>query len=266
MKKIAIFLALICGGLYGWGQYQTLLNEEKVLDIENVQPPKEVFPDSMKNIISLKQAREMIESEKKSQQAALEALRIAQEKEARIKAEEQERQAKALAQQKALELEKQQKELEKFCVKMGTFTSKQLPAVNQSLKASNLLEKVQIKPLFGQDRFVVFIIPTTSLKGAQALVKQVKDKGYTKAEVITSGPLTNATRLNIFDNEANAISYLEKAKKSLNMKSIRMTRLMGEPTGNVILLFEGLTQKEKEQLQKIARQQKRNLESCSIDE
>lgn len=265
MKKIAILLALVCGGLYGWGEYQTLMSEQNSLSVEKVSPPKEVFPQSMKNIAILSKVQKQIEEEKAAKKAAEEAKRLEEEKLAKQKALEEKKKAEAEALEKQKQLEKQKAELERFCVKAGQFTSKQLPAVNQGLKAANLLEKVQVKPIFGQDRFVVFIIPTTTLKGAQALAKQVKAKGYTKAQVITSGPLTNATRLNVFDNEATAMSYMEKAKQNLKMKSIRMTRLMGEPTGNVVLVFENVTKKEKGQLQKIVQKHKKQLQECPIE-
>ena len=71
--------------------------------------------------------------------------------------------------------------------------------------------------------------------------------------------------LNVFDNEATALSYMEKAKQTLKMKSIRMTRLMGEPTGNVVLVFENVTKKEKGQLQKIAQKHKKQLQDCPIE-
>ena len=263
MKKIAILLTLACGGLFGWGYYQTLMSEQNALSMEKATPPKEVFPQSMKNIAPLSQVQKLIDEEKATKKAAEEARRLEEEKLAKQKALEAQKKAEALAKQK--ELEKQLAEQERFCVKAGQFTSKQLPSVNQALKAANLLEKVQVKPIFGQDRFVVFIIPTTTLKGAQALVTQVKAKGYTNAQVITSGPLTNATRLNVFDNEATALSYMEKAKQTLKMKSIRMTRLMGEPTGNVVLVFENVTKKEKGQLQKIALKHKKQLQDCPVE-
>lgn len=265
MKKIALLLALVCGGLYGWGQYQSMLTDGEKLSVDKVAPPKEVFPESMKNVISLSQAQKLIEQEKASQLAAREAARLAAKKEAEQKALEEKKKAEEQAKAEQKRLEELNAQEEKTCVKMGTFTSKQLPTVNKSLKAVNLLEKVQVKPIFGADRFVVFIIPTTTQKGAQALVQQVKAKGYSKAQVITSGPLTNATRLNVFDNEAAALSYMEKAQKALKMKSIRTTRLMGEPTGKVVLVFENITKKEKGQLAKIAQKQKKQLESCPLD-
>lgn len=265
MKKIAILLALTCGGLYGWGHYQTLMSEQNNLAAEKVTPPKEVFPQSMKNVAPLSQVQKLIDEQKAAKKAAEEAKRLEEEKLAAQKALEAKKKAEAEALAKQKELEKQLAEQERFCVKAGQFTSKQLPSVNQALKAAKLLEKVQVKPIFGQDRFVVFIIPTTTSKGAQALVTQVKAKGYANAQVITSGPLTNATRLNVFDNEATALSYMEKAKQTLKMKSIRMTRLMGEPTGNVVLVFENVTKKEKGQLQKIAQKHKKQLQDCPIE-
>lgn len=265
MKKIAILLALICGGLYGWGQYQTLVSEQNVLSVEKASPPKEVFPQSMKNITSLSKVQKQIDEEKALKKAAEEAKRLEEEKIAKQKALEEQKKAEAEALEKEKLRLQQEAEKERFCVKVGQFSSKQLPIVNQALKSANLLEKVQVQPTFGQDRFVVFIIPTTTQKGAQALAQQVKAKGYTKAQVITSGPLMNATRLNVFTNEATALSYMEKAKETLKMKSIRMTRLMGEPTGNVVLVFENINKKEKGQLQKIAQKHKKQLQDCPLD-
>lgn len=265
MKKIAILLALACGGLYGWGHYQTLMSEQNALSVQKTTPPKEVFPQSMKNIASLATVQKQIEAESAAKKAAEEAKRLEEEKLAKQKALEAQKKAEAEALEKEKQRQQQLAEQERFCVKVGQFTSKQLPVVNQALKTAKLLEKVQVKPIFGQDRFVVFIIPTTTLKGAQALVQQVKAKGYTKAQVITSGPLTNATRLNVFDNEATALSYMDKAKQTLKMKSIRTTRLMGEPTGNVVLVFEEITKKEKGQLQKIAQKHKKQLQDCPTE-
>jgi hypothetical protein len=40
---------------------------------------------------------------------------------------------------------------------------------------------------------------------------------------------------------------------------------MGEPTGNVVLVFENVTKKEKGQLQKIVQKHKKQLQECPIE-
>ena len=148
------------------------------------------------------------------------------------------------------------------CARVGPFAARELAAASKKLRQAKLLDKVLLEDILGPDEYVVFIIPTTTEKGAQALVRQVKARGYRLAVAITDGPLKNATRLGVFKTEEAARNYLEKAKQDLHMDALRMTRMMGLATGNVNMVFRGLTDEESAGVTKFAEASRKKLSAC----
>ena len=151
------------------------------------------------------------------------------------------------------------------CAILGPFTPKQLTAANKVIRRAGLIDKVLLEDILGPDEYVVFIIPTTTFKGAQALVKQVRARGYHHAIAIPDGPLQNATRLNVFKDEASAAAFLEKARKDLHMDAIRMSRMMGLATGNVNMVFRNLTETDRPRLEKAASSLGKKVLSCEAN-
>lgn len=267
MKTIASLLTLICAGLFGWNYLQGMADEGISSQSGTNNPPKEVFPQTMKNISPWKLEKPSLEKVNEVTSTVV--------KEEKVESSEKQQddnlekpQDHSSADTTSLESKQPEKEnqvslnTDKQCWVMESFTSKQLPGVNKSLKSMNLLEKVEVQPTFSKDQYVVFIIPTTTKKGAEALLKQVRSKGYKDAEVITEGPLLNATRLGVFSTEERAQAFTEKARKTLKMNAIRVSRIMGKPTNRVNLVFNNLTEKETTYIQNLAKKLKKSASVC----
>lgn len=272
MRNFAIILCVICAGIYGWDAFENWLDmsEEASLSSSGVSHKQpEVFPSAMKNIVPIQDVNQYIAREK--------AL-----SEQKLQKQEQLRQALQEQQQKQLEQEKNARssvppipvpnqnsvelrtEPQSFCFKIGPVSTAKLPSINRSIERAGLLEAVQVESILSADSFVVFIIPTTTQKGAQALAQQMKKRGFQDATVITKGPLLNAVQLGVFSNEEQAQLFFEQAKARLNMSDLRVTRMIGQPTEQVNLIFSSLTESQVQALRRVSSENRQTLQSCEF--
>ena len=272
MRNFAIILCVICAGIYGWDAFEKWLDmpDETSLSkgaASHKQP--EVFPSAMKNIIPIDDVNQYITREK--------AL-----SEQKVQRQEQLRQALQEQQQKQLEQAKNARssvppipvpnqnsvelrtEPQSFCFKIGPVSTAKLPSINRSIERAGLLEAVRVESILSADSFVVFIIPTTTQKGAQALAQQMKKRGFQNASVITKGPLLNAVQLGVFSNEEQAQLFFEQAKARLNMSDLRVTRMIGQPTEQVNLIFSSLTESQVQALRRVSSENRQTLQSCEF--
>ena len=272
MRNFAIILCVICAGIYGWDAFENWLDmsEEASLSSSGVSHKKpEVFTSAIKNILPIKDVNQYNSREK--------AL-----SEQKLQKQEQLRQALQEQQQKQLEQAKNARssvppipvpnqnsvelrtEPQSFCFKIGPVSTAKLPSINRSIERAGLLEAVRVESILSADSFVVFIIPTTTQKGAQALAQQMKKRGFQNASVITKGPLLNAVQLGVFSNEEQAQLFFEQAKARLNMSDLRVTRMIGQPTEQVNLIFSSLTESQVQALRRVSSENRQTLQSCEF--
>ena len=147
-------------------------------------------------------------------------------------------------------------------MRTSILSQKALPAINRSLQSAGLLEAFQIESELSADRYVVFIVPSATRKGAEILARQIKKQGFASARVITEGPLHNAVQLGSFNSEQQAQTYLEESAKKLDMTALRVSRIIGKATGRVSLVFANLNEKQEQSLRRIAQQHGFKLASC----
>ena len=147
-------------------------------------------------------------------------------------------------------------------MRLGPVSSKRLPVLNQSLEQQKLLEQVSVEPILGDDHWIVFIIPSGTKKGALAQANQMKRLGYKNAVAITEGPLLNGVSLNTFADEERARDFLQQVQDKTKMQGIRVTRIIGQPTSDVYLIFANISQEQYEKVATIGRHHKQQLQPC----
>ena len=263
MRNLAIILCLLCAGYYAWDALEDWLAVQDVPTSKSVAAkPSELFPEAMKNIVPVSNLSEYIADKR----AYAEREQAQQEQERLQRRQIEEMQAAAMEQKNTQPIYKPEiinaDHDPSYCFVMGPVSSQHLPSINRSVESAKLLEVVRVEAVLSPDRYIVFIIPTTTQKGAQALVNQVRRQGYRSALVITEGPLLNAVQLGSFSHESQAQQFYEEAKNRLKMSDLRMTRLIGTPTNRVNLIFSSLSQEQVKALQNLARKHGQGLREC----
>ena len=267
MRNIAIILCLICIGYYGWGSLeQWLIAPDDLAGNSKGVERGEVFPDAISNIVPVTNLSEYIKQQKHQteirESQLQEKVRLQKQLELQQPSEELQKLPSAPYQKPEINNDEFSSEEISSCWCIGPISNKLLPTINRSIESAKLLENVQVEAILSPDSYVVFIIPTTTQKGAQALVTQVRKQGYLKAHVISEGPLLNAVQLGSFSEELDAQEFLVKAKDRLKMKDLRVTRLIGHPTDKVNLIFTSLSDKQTETLKGLARRHGQTLHEC----
>lgn len=253
MRFIAVFLSIIAIGLYLWPTVEREFLTEPV----KTSSVREVFPQTMIDIRPVSDVKSVLERkalvEKAEQSDTQEQL--PQETPATVAASED----KPLSDESK---ETQQEDSELICVRLGPVSAKRLPVINQSLEQQKLLEHVSVEPILGDDHWIVFIIPSGTKKGALAQANQMKRLGYKNAVAITEGPLLNGVSLNTFSDEQRARTFLQQVQDKTKMQGIRVTRIIGQPTSDVYLIFTNLAQEQYEKVATIGRHHKQQLQPC----
>lgn len=268
MRLLAWFLVLACVVLYGFDGLRTWLQVDSA-PANEAQTPITVFPEAMKNIRPIDNPDTYIEQQRQLAQARAE--QIAEDKK---RQQEQERLvALAKAQEKPLlkplpeaiqaQARAQNEAKSAFiCLRTSVLSEKALPAVNRSLQSAGLLEAFQVESELSADRYVVFIVPSATRKGAEVLAAQIKKQGFPSVRVITEGPLHNAVQLGSFSTEERAQAYLDESAKKLDMTALRVSKIIGEATGRVSLVFANINDKQAQSLRRIAKQHGFKLSDC----
>lgn len=270
MRALAIILCLLCVVIYAWDSFKDWVMDPQEAVIHNTdRVQQEVFPEAMSNIEPIQNLQGYIEQyRKQAQQMSSSAVleKLDQEKEKDL-IEESTVQENFDSLSQNLSIEKVESELVltdqlPVCYKIGPLSRRVLPAINRSIESAKLLEVVRVESVLSADSHVVFIIPTTTQKGAEALADQVRKKGYRSANVIHSGPLLNAVQLGSFSTQEQAQQFLENAKARLKMNDLRMTRIIGSPTDNVNLIFAALSDEQINALKGLAKKHGQVLREC----
>ena len=202
MRAMAIILCLLCVVIYAWdGLKDWVIEPQEVSAHYTDRAQQEVFPEAMGNIEPVQNLQDYIEQyQKKAQKISAPVVleKPDQEKEKDL-IEDSAAQKNFDSLSQNLPIEKVGSEVVltdqlPVCYKMGPLSRRVLPAINRSIESAKLLEVVRVESVLSADSHVVFIIPTTTQKGAAALADQVRKKGYRSASVIHSWPLLNAVQ------------------------------------------------------------------------
>ena len=270
MRALAIILCLLCVVIYAWdGLKDWVMEPQEVAGHYTDRAQQEVFPEAMGNIEPVQNLQDYIEQyQKKAQKISAPVVleKPDQEKEKDL-IEDSAAQKNFDSLSQNLPIEKVGSEVVltdqlPVCYKMGPLSRRVLPAINRSIESAKLLEVVRVESVLSADSHVVFIIPTTTQKGAAALADQVRKKGYRSASVIHSGPLLNAVQLGSFSTQEQAQQFLESAKARLKMNDLRMTRIIGSPTDKVNLIFAALSDEQINALKGLAKKHGQVLSEC----
>ncbi len=249
MRFFAIFLSMIAVGLYVWPTIESEFLAESV----KTGSVREVFPQTMIDIRPVSDVQSVLEK-KSIENPQPVTLQDSQEQPSAVVSTDE----KSLSE----DLKVEQPEDELICVRLGPVSSKRLPVLNQSLEQQKLLEQVSVEPILGDDHWIVFIIPSGTKKGALAQANQMKRLGYKNAVAITEGPLLNGVSLNTFADEERARDFLQQVQDKTKMQGIRVTRIIGQPTSDVYLIFANISQEQYEKVATIGRHHKQQLQPC----
>ena len=263
MKKLALVLCLVCFGYYGWDAAKDWLlpPSENELSVNDAAMSRaEVFPSAMQNIVPVQDLPAYIDQQRElmKQQSSIERVEL--------KTENEPIDHSPLPDPSPIFKPSNTSDSASVnvstCFQMGPLPRSALPSINRSIESAGLLEVVRVESILNPDSYVVFIIPTTTEKGARALMTQVRKRGYKSAVVVTEGPLLNAVQLGRFQDQNKAEQFFEDAKQRLHMNDLRMTRLIGKPSNSVTLTFNALTEAQVQALQGLAKKHKQALKEC----
>ncbi len=140
------------------------------------------------------------------------------------------------------------KPTEDACMIWGGFPVGDLVRVRLHLKRQHLEDKVLIQDRFGPERFIAYLGPYDNPTAARAFVKQFRQQGYGTVRPILSGELSYGVEIASFGTRKEAEAFLT-GKRAPDMKGIKITNRLGEPTGMVDLVFQNLTKDETLRLQ-----------------
>ena len=268
MRVVAWVLVLACVALYSFDSFRAWLQED-VAPVNEERVAVTVFPEAMKNIRPIDNPDAYIHQ--RQEVARIQAQKVAEAEKIRLENERQAALAKAqekptlkpLPEAIQAQARAQSKtDFASICLRTSILSQKALPAINRSLQSAGLLEAFQIESELSADRYVVFIVPSATRKGAEILARQIKKQGFASARVITEGPLHNAVQLGSFNSEQQAQTYLEESAKKLDMTALRVSRIIGKATGRVSLVFANINEKQEQSLRRIAQQHGFKLASC----
>ncbi len=137
---------------------------------------------------------------------------------------------------------------EESCLVWGGFPVGDLVRVRLHLKRQRLEDKVIIQDRFGPERFIAYLGPYDNQTAVRAFVKQFRQQGFRTVRPILSGELSYGVEIASFKTREAAETFLS-GKKAPDMKGIKITNRLGEPTGMVDLVFSRLDDGEKTRLE-----------------
>ena len=150
------------------------------------------------------------------------------------------------------------------CFVWGPFEGRQMIAVQSTLKQRGLLQKAEISDRFLPDRWIVYLGPYSNDIAVRAFVKQFRQQGYKNVRPILSGALSYGVEIETFESREQAQAWI-KDKKAPDVKGLRVTNRLGEPSDKVDLVFRNLTEDQRQALFAIwKRWQGTEIQNCSF--
>ena len=150
------------------------------------------------------------------------------------------------------------------CFVWGPFEGRQMIAVQSTLKQRGLLQKAEISDRFLPDRWIVYLGPYSNDIAVRAFVKQFRQQGYKNVRPILSGALSYGVEIETFESKEQAQAWIND-KKAPDVKGLRVTNRLGEPSDKVDLVFRNLTEDQRQALFAIwKRWQGTEIQNCSF--
>ena len=98
----------------------------------------------------------------------------------------------------------------------------------------------------------------------RAFVKQFRQQGYKNVRPILSGALSYGVEIETFESKEQAQAWIND-KKAPDVKGLRVTNRLGEPSDKVDLVFRNLTEDQRQALFAIwKRWQGTEIQNCSF--
>ncbi len=150
------------------------------------------------------------------------------------------------------------------CFVWGPFDERKIVAVQGTLRRSGLLQKAEISDRFLPDRWIVYLGPYENDIAVRAFVKQFRSQGFKHVRPILRGALSYGVEIETFATEQEARDWM-LSKKAPEVKGLRTTNRLGEPSNEVDLVFRSLTDKQREALFAIWKRWKgTQIQNCSF--
>lgn len=156
--------------------------------------------------------------------------------------------AEAETEGQALEIEAPPKK----CFVLGPVSQSLSKRIAESLRRSGLEKDMVICDRFLPERFIVFLGPLENKTALRAFAKQFKQQGYKNVRPIERGALAPGLEIAEFETEYQAAAYIESGKAP-GISGIRVIKRLGEPSGQVNVVFQALDESEAKRIFSLAR-------------
>ncbi|MGN1208937.1 MAG: SPOR domain-containing protein [Duodenibacillus sp.] len=130
------------------------------------------------------------------------------------------------------------------CFVWGPFSDKALLQVRGMLEEHRLLERAEIVDRFLPDRWIIYLGRFHTDTAVRAFMKQFRQQGMKNVRAIVRGDLAYGVEIASFDSQKEAQAFLE-SQKMPDVKGLRVTNRLGEPSDSVDLVFNHLSDEER---------------------
>ena len=131
----------------------------------------------------------------------------------------------------------------KKCFVLGPVSQSLTKRIADRLRRSGLEKEMVICDRFLPERFIVFLGPLENKTALRAFAKQLKQQGYKNVRPIERGALAPGLEIAEFETEYQAAAYIESGKAP-GVSGIRVIKRLGEPSGQVNVVFQALDESE----------------------
>jgi len=137
-------------------------------------------------------------------------------------------------------------------VRRNGFLDSQINSVQERLTRSGLLQKAVVADRFLPERFIAYLGPYDNTTAVRAFVKQFRQQGIRTVKPILEGELSYGVEIASFSSREAAEKYLVSGRAP-DMKGIKVTNRLGEPSGQVDLVFNAVTSEEEDRIRNLTK-------------
>lgn len=149
------------------------------------------------------------------------------------------------------------------CFVWGPFDGPRLRAVQPLLDRTGLMKRAEIVDRYLPDKWIVYLGRYNNDIAVRAFIKQFRQQGFKTVRPILRGSLAYGVEVAAFDSRRAAEEYIN-SPKAPNMQGLRVTNRLGEPSDEVDIVFNGVTDSERRVLFKAWKEHSgTQLQSCS---
>jgi hypothetical protein len=150
------------------------------------------------------------------------------------------------------------------CYVWGPFPEKSTSRIVGKIKKAGLSEKVGMRDRFLPEMYIAYLGPFDNKEAALAFQKQFRKQGYKNARAILQGGLSFGVEIAAFPTSQEVQKFLT-GPNTPNVKGVRLTNRLGEPSGKVDFIFQNISEEEHEKLSELWRGASGSeLRSCSF--